>query len=153
VLERIAVHLAGGCDQEACPLGLGQSERVMRAVGADLQRVQRQAQVVDRRGRRGEVVDEVDRLVHVVGLDDVNADVREALGVADVLDVGQRARLEVVHADHAVSAREQLVAQVRTQESRTSGDQAGSHRWQDSPAPFLGAVLQGRSRGPYHPAQ
>ena len=50
---------------------LGEPERVVRAVGADLERVQRQPQVVDRRRRRGEVVDEVDRLVDEERLDDV----------------------------------------------------------------------------------
>ena len=83
---------------------LGQPERVVGAVGADLQRVQRQAQVVDRRGRRGQVVDEVDRLIDEVRLDDVDVEVDERVG-ADVLDVGQRAGLEVVDADHAMAAR------------------------------------------------
>ena len=77
---RVAVHLARRGDQEPRALGLGQAERVMRAVGADLQRVQRQAQVVDRRGRRGQVVDEVDRLLDEVRLDDVRAEVHEPLG-------------------------------------------------------------------------
>ncbi len=74
------------------------------------------------------MVDEVDRLLDEVRLDDVHADVQEALGVADVLDVRERARLEVVDADHAVAAREQLVAQVRSEEAGTAGDQAGAHR-------------------------
>ena len=127
MLLRIAVDLARRRDQKARALGLGQPERVMGAVGADLQRVQRQAQVVDRRGGRGEVVDEVDGLVDEVRLDDVHADVHEQVGVADVLDVGQRAGLEVVHADHAVAAREQLVAQMRSEETGAAGDQAGGH--------------------------
>ena len=73
----------------------------MGPVRADLERVQGKAQVVDRRGGRGEVVDEVDRLVDEVGLDDVDIEVDEIVG-ADVLDVGQRARLVVVDADHSV---------------------------------------------------
>jgi hypothetical protein len=69
---RVAVDLRGGGDEEAGAVLLGQPERVVGAVGADLQRVQRQAQVVDRRRGRREVVDEVDRLVvDEVGLDDV----------------------------------------------------------------------------------
>ena len=47
----VAVDLAGGGQQEPCPVGLGQPERVMGAVAADLERVQGQAQVVDRGGR------------------------------------------------------------------------------------------------------
>ena len=48
---RVAVDLARRRQQEAGAVRLGQPERVMRAVRADLQRVQRQAQVVDRRRR------------------------------------------------------------------------------------------------------
>ena len=83
---------------------LREPERVVRPVGADLQRVQRQPQVVDRRRRRGEVVDEVDRLVDEEGLGDVDVE-RDERGIADVRDVGERSGLEVVDADHAVAAR------------------------------------------------
>ena len=75
----------------------------MRSVRADLERVQREAQVVDRRGGRREVVDEVDGLFDEVGLDDVEVEVDEVLA-ADVLDVGQRAGLQVVDTHHAVAA-------------------------------------------------
>jgi hypothetical protein len=85
---RVAVHLAGGGGQEPGAVLLREAERVVRAVGADLQRVQRQSQVVDRRGRRGEVVDEVDPLFHEVRVDDVQVQVDEVVR-ADVLDVGQ----------------------------------------------------------------
>jgi hypothetical protein len=68
----VAVDLARGGQQEARAMRLGQAERVVRAVAADLQRVQREAQVVDRGRRRREVVDDVDRLVDEVGLDDVD---------------------------------------------------------------------------------
>ena len=76
-------------------------------------------------------------------------EVREALGVADVLDVRERAGLEVVDADHAVPAREQLVAQVRTQEAGAAGDQAGRHGLQDTRIRRPGARPARRWR-PYH---
>src|SRR4051812_26124045 len=60
---RVAVHLARRRDQEARTLELREAERVVRAIRADLQRVQRHPQVVLRRRQRGEVVDEVDALV------------------------------------------------------------------------------------------
>ena len=60
---RVAVDLARRGEQEARALPLREAERVVRAVRADLERVQRQAQVVDRARERREVVDEVDRLV------------------------------------------------------------------------------------------
>ena len=46
---------------------------------------------------------------------------------ADVLDVLQRARLEVVDADDAVPAAQQLVAQMRAEEAGATGDKAGGH--------------------------
>ena len=100
---------------------LGESERVMGSVGTHFQRVQRQAQVVDRRGRGGEVVDEVDRLLDEVRLDDVGVEVDELVR-PDVVDVCQRAGLEVVHADHAVAAAQQLLAQMRSEKSSAAGD-------------------------------
>ena len=60
---RVAVHLARRREQEARALHLREAERVVRAVRADLERLQRQPQVVDRARRAREVVDEVDRLV------------------------------------------------------------------------------------------
>ena len=46
---------------------------------------------------------------------------------ADVRDVGERPGLEVVDADHAVTAREQLIAQMRSEEARATRDEAGGH--------------------------
>src|SRR4051794_2615465 len=123
---RVAVHLARRGQQEPRPMRLGQPQRVVRPVRADLQRVQRQAQVVDRRRRRGQVVDEVDRLLDEVRLDDVGLHEHE-LRRADVLDVGQRTGLDVVDADHAMSAAQELVAQMRPQEPRATGHEAGGH--------------------------
>ena len=123
----VAVDLAGRGDQEAGALELGDAEHVVGAVRADLERVQRQPQVVDRAGRRGEVVDEVDVLGDVDVLDDV--DVAEVEGrVADVLDVLQRAGLEVVDADHPVPLAEQVLAEVGAEEAGAAGDHTGAHR-------------------------
>ena len=49
---RVAVDLARRGEQEPGALELREAERVVRPVRADLQRVQRQAQVVDRAGER-----------------------------------------------------------------------------------------------------
>ncbi len=76
------------------------------------------------------MVDEVDRLVDLVRLDDVHVDVAEVLRIANVLDVRKRAGLEVVDADHTVSAGEQLVAKMRTEEASTACDHA---RWHCTP--------------------
>ena len=47
--------------------------------------------------------------------------------VADVLDVGERAGVEIVDADHPVPLREQMLAQVRPEEARAAGDDGGRH--------------------------
>ncbi len=78
------------------------------------------------------MIDKVDGLVDLIGVDDVDVDVLEPRGIADVLDVGQGAGLEVVGADDPVPARQQLVAQVRAQEAGASGYQAGGHGREDN---------------------
>jgi hypothetical protein len=50
------------------------------------------------------------------------------LGIADVLDVLERAGIEVVEADHPVVLGQQVIAQVRAQKSGSPGDDAGAHR-------------------------
>jgi hypothetical protein len=66
------------------------------------------------------VVDEVDRLVDVVGLDDVDAQVAEVLR-ADVL-CWPANPFRVVDADDAIAAPQQLVAEVGSEESGAPGD-------------------------------
>jgi hypothetical protein len=67
------------------------------------------------------VVDEVDRLVDLVVVGDVEHLEPEVRAVLDVPDVLERAGLEVVRADDAVTARQQVVAQVRAEEARATG--------------------------------
>ena len=134
VLERVAVHLAGGGEDEPRALELREPERVVRAVRADLQRVQRQAQVVDRAGRRGEVEDEV----HGLGKLDVRGHVvvheRERV-IADVLDVREGSGVEVIDADHPMPLREQMLTQVRPEETSASGHHGGRHQKHSRPRP------------------
>ncbi len=59
--ERIAVDLGGRGEQEAGALLLRQAERLVRAERAHLEGLDRQLEVVDRAGRRGEVQDRVER--------------------------------------------------------------------------------------------
>jgi hypothetical protein len=72
------------------------------------------------------VVDEVDRLLDRDELGQVLVDELE-LVLADVLDVLERPRVEVVDADHAVAALQQVLAQVRAQKAGASCDQASWH--------------------------
>src|SRR4051812_40796258 len=124
---RVAVDLGGRCDEDPGPLELRHAEHVVGPVGADLERVERQPRVVDRAGRRCEVVDEVDGLLDIDRLDDVLVREDEVL-VADVVDVLERPGVQVVDADHPVSLAEQVLAQVRSEKSSSSGDDGGGGR-------------------------
>ncbi len=93
----------------------------MRAVRPDLQRRERRAQVVDGARQGGEMEDVVDRPVDVDRLDHVVVQERELVAL-DVGDVLQRARLEVVDADHAMPLGEQVVAEMRAEEPGSAGD-------------------------------
>jgi hypothetical protein len=118
---RVAIDLARRGEEEAGTLELREPERVVRPVGADLQGGQRHPEVVVGARERGEVVDEVDRFGDEDRLRDVVVDERERV-VADVLDVRKRTADEVVDADDAMPALEQVVAQMRAQEPGTAGN-------------------------------
>ena len=118
---RVAVHLARRGEQEAGPLHLREAEGVVGAVRAHLQRLQRQPQVVDRARRAGEVVDEVDRFVDVGVLCQVERQEPECVP-AQMLDVRERPRLEVVDADDAVLPGEQLLAEMGAEEPGAARD-------------------------------
>ena len=98
----------------------------MRPVRADLERVQREPQVVDRARRAREVVDEVDRPCDLEVLDHVVVEELEPL-VPDVLDVCERARVQVVDAEDAVALLEEVVAEMRAEEAGASGHESGRH--------------------------
>ncbi len=95
---------------------------MVRAVGARLQRVEREAQVVDRARERGEVVDEVERLVDDDRLADIVVEEDECV-VAEMCDVRERARLEVVEADDTMPLPEERLAEVRAEEAGATGDE------------------------------
>ena len=77
MLQRIAVDLGCRGEDERRALGLGQAERLVRAQRADLQRRDRQLEVVDRARRAGPVQHEVDRPLDVDVVRDVVLDERE----------------------------------------------------------------------------
>src|SRR6185437_11351814 len=85
------------------------------------------AQVVDRARRAREVEDVVDALREEEGLGDVVVYEEEVLAVFQVLDVLQRARVEVVDADDAVALAQEEVAQMRPEEAGPAGNDRGGH--------------------------
>ena len=98
----------------------------MCAVGADLEGLQRQSQIVDRTRGAREVVDVVDLLVDANVLGHVVRPELES-GVAQMLNVVQRARLEVVDADDAMAPREQRLTEVGTKEAGAAGYNGSQH--------------------------
>src|SRR5438876_2986011 len=112
---RVAVDLARRGEEEAGALELRETQRVVRAVRAHLEGLQRQPRVVDRAGRAREVVDELDRLLDPEVLRHVLVHECEALA-SEVLDVLERSRVEVVHADNAEVLRDEVIAEMRAEE-------------------------------------
>ena len=125
--QRVAVHLRGGGEQEARALGLGQAERVVRAQAADLEGLDGHAQVVDGRGGRGEMEDEVERTLEVDVVRHVVLDEHE-VAARQVLDVGGVAGDEVVHPDHGVATVEEVLGKVRADEAGRPGDERARHQ-------------------------
>ena len=88
--------------------------------------MQRLPQVVDGACERRQVEDDVHGLVDLDVLDHVVVHERERV-VADVLEVGEGARLEVVHADDAVALPEQVLAEMGAEETGSAGDDRAGH--------------------------
>src|SRR5213592_3034291 len=74
-----------------------------------------------------EVVDEVDRLGNVDVGRHVLVDERVVLA-AEVLDVLERSRIEIVDADHPEIAGDQRIGEVGAEEPGPAGDDGGRHR-------------------------
>jgi hypothetical protein len=72
------------------------------------------------------VEDEIHRLLQEQGLRQIVGHEHERV-VPDVLDVPERARIEVVDAQHAVPAREQEVAQMAPEEAGAAGNDRSRH--------------------------
>ena len=123
----IAVDLARGGEEEARPLPLGETQGVVRPVRPRLQRVERQPQVVDRTGQGGQVVDEVQLVLHRDPLAHVVVHERERV-IPKVGDVRERACLEVVETENAVALLEQCLAEVGAEEPGATGDEGRGHR-------------------------
>ncbi len=118
----VAVDLARGREEEARPLRLGEAERVVRPHGADLHDLDRQPLEVRGRGGRREVEDVVHRPVHRDVVRHVLVEEREVRLSAQVGYVLDRPREEVVDADHLVTLREEVVAEVAPYEPCAPGD-------------------------------
>jgi hypothetical protein len=103
--------------------------------------MERLAQIVDRACERRQVVDGVHRLVDLQVLDHVVVDEQESV-VAQVLEVLERARLEVVHADDAVPLPKEVLTEMGAEKPGSPGDDSGRHEgtWYRPPRPDPGAL-------------
>ena len=129
VLERVAVHFRGRRDHEARALRLRESQRLVGAERADLQRRNRQLEVIDRARRARPVQHEVDRPLDVDVIGHVVLDERE-VAIDEMRDVRRVARQQVVDADHGVVAIEQRFRKVRADEPCGSSDNdTGFHKF------------------------
>ena len=121
--ERIAVAFRGRGEEERRLLGLGQTERVVRAERADFQRRDRQLEIIDRAGRRSEMKNVIDFLFRQ---EDV---VRNVVLDEPVILVARRdarccrsAGDEIIDRDDAMPFREQPIGQMRSEKTRAAGD-------------------------------
>ncbi len=127
--ERVAVHLAGGGQEEAGTVTLGDVEQVLRAGAVDRERVERPAQVLGRRRRAGEMHDVGDtvgdRRVEPAA-DDVELDELEAVVAGELCDVLAATGRQIVDADHVVATLDEAIAQMRAEEAGAAGDEDAS---------------------------
>ena len=98
-----------------------QAQRLVRPQRADLQRRNRQLEIVDRARRAGPVQHVVHRPVDVDVVGDVVLDELE-VAIGEVRDVGDIAGQQVVDADDGVAAIEQRFGEMRADEAGGTGD-------------------------------
>ena len=125
--ERIAVDLGRRREEKPRALLLREAERLVRAERADLERLDRVLEIVDRARGRREMQDRVERARDVDEVRDVLLDEREALVAEKQRDVVRRPRQEVVDADDVVTLREQAFAEVGADEAGAAGDEDPRH--------------------------
>ena len=123
--ERVAVNLRGRGDEEAGVLVFGEAKRLVRAERADLHGLDRDLQVINRAGGRGEVPDVIHRTVEEDEFRHVLLDEFEVRVAAEVDDVVHRAGDKIVEADDFVAARQKQIRQMRAEESGRAGDHGG----------------------------
>ncbi len=119
---RVAVDLAGRGEHEPCPLVARQAQCLVGAEAPDLQGLDGQLEVVDRRRRRGPVQHEVHRARDVEVLGHVVVQELEPVVAEQVLDVVGPAGRQVVEDDHPRPQADQPAGQVGPEEARPPGD-------------------------------
>src|SRR6266566_1497900 len=117
VHQRVAVHFRRRGEQEAGMLRHGETQRLVGAEGADLQRLDRQLEIVDRAGGAREVQHAIERSFDFDVAGDVLVGEPEARMRGDVRQVRRIARDVIVHSQYVVPERQELVYEMRSEES------------------------------------
>src|SRR6185436_15991513 len=104
------------------------SERIVRAERPDLERWNRPLQIIDRAGRAGPVIHAIDGAFDVDVVRDVVTH-EEEIASAEVGDVREIAREQIVDADHGMALVEQALREMRADESGGSRDDDSHAGW------------------------
>jgi hypothetical protein len=110
--ERVAIALGSRGEEEGGLLGLGEAERIMGAVGADLESGDGVLEVIDRAGWRGEMEDVMDVIREEDEVRDIVLDELVVIIAGEVLDIGGGAGQEIIDADDAEALLEEAVGKV-----------------------------------------
>ena len=119
--QRVAVDLGSRSQKQPGAFGARQSQRVVSAQRADFEGLNRQFEVIHRRGGRGEVEDEIHRAVDEDAFGDVLLAIGKRRGI-DVGDVVGVAGDEVVDRDNFVAFGQTTVAQMGAEKPGAAGD-------------------------------
>ena len=121
--ERIAVTFRSRGEEERRLLRFGETERVVRAERADFQRRNRQLEIIDRAGRRGEMKNVIEFFFRQENeIRDVVLDEAVILVAGEMLDVVEIAGDEIIDRDDAMTFRQQPIGQMRPKKTRATGD-------------------------------
>ena len=119
----VAVHFRSTGNQHAGPFHAGQSQQVVGAQRAHLQGLNRNLEVVNRRGRRGEVQNVIQLAGHEHKFAHVGMMELKIFLAKQMLNILERTRNQVVHGDDVVALFQEPVAEVRAQKTGPAGNE------------------------------
>jgi len=123
MLGGIAVDLRRRREEKTRSISPCTFEGVVRAIGSDFERLDRQLVVVNRARRRREVQHAVNGCVDRNPVRDVGLDQPKTVVVGKSIDVAQGPSHQVVDADHFVAVAEESLAQMRAEEPGGAGNE------------------------------
>ena len=129
MLERIAIHLRCGSENECGVFVLGQTQRVVRAERADFECRDREFQIINGTGRRGEVKNIINlwfRQKNEIG--DVVFHEAEIFVSDKMSNVCRVAGHQIIDGNDPVTFRQKPVHQVRAKKARASGNDGNGLR-------------------------